>query len=372
MNHQTIEGRLFGPGLPGTGAQAGAQWQGERLVVRHAQGEALSSDVHVSASGFNRQQIRLSWRDDTGDFAFMIENAASASSLRANAPAPLKAALDTVANAQTRTGKRFIVTCAAAVLLAVSGVFGAWAAIPFFSEKLAERIPPKQEEQLGELVLTQTRATQRIIDHGVAVDAVRTIGTKLTAGTRFRYRWFISENSELNAFAAPGGVVVVTAGLIAAADCAEEIAGVLAHEIAHAELSHGTRAMFKSMGSRALLSWFWGGVDPASMQIAAHFAELRFSRDAEREADRDGLRRLQMARISPKAMVTMFKKLANQSSKSGMAPPAFLSTHPDIRERIEWLQQTLRESPRLPSRAIEVDWAAARSAVKVPGSGLGK
>lgn len=206
-----------------------------------------------------------------------------------------------------------------------------------FADLVVNRISTGHEARLGDLVLAQTRLQMKIIDSGPAVEAISAIGSRLTTGSVHRYRWFVADRPDINAFAAPGGVVVVYSGLIRAAGSAEELAGVLTHEIAHAELRHSLRGVLKSLGLRALVGLVSGDISGSVFADAAtRLTELRFSRDAESEADAEGLRRLVAAGIDPAGMIRFYEKLA---AEQRLLPPPILSTHPATGERLELLRQ---------------------------------
>ena len=108
----------------------------------------------------------------------------------------------------------------------------------------------------------------------------------------------------------------------------------------------------------ALLS---GGTEEYVGSSAAKYTELKFSREAEREADREAVARLYAARIDARPMLSMFEKLADSAAREGGAPPEFLSTHPDLGERIASLQAlTVDQPPPLP---ITMDWKAVKSSL---------
>jgi predicted Zn-dependent protease len=201
----------------------------------------------------------------------------------------------------------------------------------------------------------------KILGQGPAITAIESIGARLTRESRYHYRWYAAQSSELNAFALPGGIVVVTTGLIKATNLPEELAGVIAHEVAHAEKRHGLQSLVKSMGLSVAFRIILGQFDPNSRAVAQHFTELKFSRDAEREADREGLRLLLRARIAPEGMVRIFEKLEQQSVLTTNVPPTFLSSHPALPERLEWLRAELRK-PHEPSIPLNMDYAALRAA----------
>lgn len=359
--------RMFGPGLAGGGQAAEAVWRAGHLelVLGESRWQVATADLtSVRASGFNHGQWQFAFSHEGADYACFID-AAAYDALFANAPETVRAHL-AGARRQGRRSHRLLWT---SVLLAVFLPLLALAWLGFNTDRVAgwmvDRIPLAQEKQLGDLVLSQTRLQMKLQDKGPAVDAVRQIGQQLIAaggGSRFEYRWFVAEQPGINAFAAPGGVVVVFSGLIDKARSPEELAGVLAHEIAHAELRHSLRTMLKSLGLRALTLAVFGDTSRVLGDAAAGLTELKFSRDAEREADDHGFQRLLKAGVDPVGMVNFFELLEQETKAS---PPAFLSTHPDTAERIARLRARL---PALPVKAapLAVDLAAAKLALRKP------
>lgn len=363
----SFAGRLFGPDLPGAGIAATARWRADGgLTICHAGRELTATGPAIDAAGFNATSLRLTWHDEAGEHAFFVETEEARVACLAGAPAQQAPRLAAAAGRRSRLERRFRLGWAVLVLLLLLPLL----ALGLFllkADALADwairRIPYEQEARLGELVLAQTRMQLKLAESGPAVEAIRAIGEPLTAGSPHHYRWFVADHPGVNAFAAPGGVVVVHAGLLRSADSAEEVAGVLAHEIAHAELRHGLRAMVKGLGLRALAALVLGDYSGTALAEAAkNLTELGFSREAEREADRDGLRRLVVARIDPTGMVRFFEKLAQEQSP---APPALLSTHPATEERLAELR---REVAALTGdwRPLAVDLAAAKAALPAP------
>jgi Zn-dependent protease with chaperone function len=343
MNDRTFGGRLFGPGMPGGGISAIAHWAGDgTLRVQPGtseNGELRGEQPLIEAAGFNATAMRISWQGDDGPYALMVETDTDRRVCRATAPADIARQAVGADGARNRVERRFRLGWTLLALILLLPLIGI-ALFLLNSDRIAdwavERIPTRHEARIGDLVLAQTRLQMKIVDRGPAVDTIRTIGEKLTAGSQHSYRWFVADRPDINAFAAPGGVVVVFSGLIRSAGSAEEVAGVLAHEVAHAELRHSLRGMIKSLGLRALVSLVIGDFSGSVFADAAtRLTELRFTRDAEREADDDGLRRLVAARIDPNGMLRFYEKLAAQKQ---LTPPAILSTHPATGERLERLR----------------------------------
>ncbi len=160
-----------------------------------------------------------------------------------------------------------------------------------------------------------------------------------------KWNWQVNllGSDQINAFCMPGGRIGFFSGILTKLKLTDdEAAAIMGHEIAHALREHGREQMVKStatnVGARlggAVLS-AWLGIDPGITdtvaQYGSHFASLKYSRDDEREADLIGLDIAARAGYDPRAGVVLWQKMATASKGS---PPAFLSTHPGGRERIE-------------------------------------
>jgi len=344
MSDTPFRGRLFGPGLPGAGVPAAGRWSDGgslQVAVDGTTGHQLQADhPAMDAAGFNASSLRISWQGEDGAYVFIIEAESERTICSATAPAAATLHLDAAAGVTTRLERRFRFGAVLLILILALPLLGIGLFIgnsDRFADWAVKRISTEHEARLGDLVLAQTRLQTKIIDRGPVVDAISAIGNRLTAGSVHRYRWFVADRPEINAFAAPGGVVVVNSGLIRAAGSSEELAGVLAHEIAHAELRHTLRGMMKSLGLRTLAALVIGDISGSVFADAAtRLTELRFSRDAEREADAEGLRRLVSARIDPTGMISFYEKL---TAEQRLSPPPILSTHPASGERLKSLRQ---------------------------------
>jgi beta-barrel assembly-enhancing protease len=257
---------------------------------------------------------------------------------------------------------RWLLAVLALVAVLVAGIVGYLALnASEIAERIVSNVPLEQELALGELGLAEARLRVKLADTGPAVDAVRAVGGRLTRDSRFRYRWFVAARPEVNAVALPGGIVIVFAGLIEAAASPEELAAVLAHEVAHAELRHALRASVQQIGLSGLAGLFLGGAGDRFADAATTLGERKFSRDAEQEADRDGLRRLVAARIDPRAMPRIYARLAEK-------PPAgLMATHPATAGRIAALEAEIArlEAAGLPSpEALVIDWPLVQAALR--------
>jgi len=162
-----------------------------------------------------------------------------------------------------------------------------------------------------------------------------------------RFPWqvkIIQDDETLNAFAAPGGFLYFYTGLIKYLDDEAHLAGVMAHEIAHADLRHSTRTMTKVYGYSLLLNIILGKDSGELANIASDLAlglgSLKFSRDHEYEADRYSVQYLEDTEYNPRGIKGFFEKLIAQglfdAEESG---PAWLSTHPNPPDRLEAIDE---------------------------------
>ena len=371
MSQPSFAARLHGPGSPAAGAPVRLAWRDQWLVVTGGEPGApvlhtpRVADLHASARGFNNSQLALGWAGENGEHMLILDLQAAAA-FRDAAPAALQERLQPVATQQRHTERRFRWGLAALVLvlslpLVALIAFIAWA--DPIAGWVVKRVPPSLEKQIGETVLAQTRAQARIVGEGPAFDAVQVIARRLVRPDE-GLRFYVADRPEINAFAAPGGVVVIYTGLLKAADSGEEVAGVLAHELAHVELRHGLRQLVKVAGLRVLFATLLGDYG----QLAgwgAQLTELKFSRDAESEADARGLARLTDARIDPRGLSGFFAKLEKEGGSGAL--PALLSTHPPTRERLAALERAIQQLGPMAPEPIAVSWAKVRQSLPSTG-----
>lgn len=242
--------------------------------------------------------------------------------------------------------RRMLAGAALGLVLAVPVLLllGLFLARGWMVGKLAEQVPVAWEEGIGEAAFKQLGAARVVEDPGVLADFEKISG-RLVAGIgseRYRFTFYIVEDSSLNAFALPGGTMAIHTGLLLAADSAEEVAGVMAHELAHVTAQHGVRNLIEMAGLYAVVTALFGdatGVMAVVANNAPVLLQMKFSRDHEREADAMGFGFLMAADIDPSGMITFFRKL--QEEQGGASPPAILSTHPATTERIANLERLL-------------------------------
>ncbi len=208
-----------------------------------------------------------------------------------------------------------------------------------------------REIALGHQLANEVEQNAKLVTDPIINEYVNRIGQNLVRNSDARVPFTIKvlDTDEVNAFALPGGFFYVNSGLILAADDEAELAGVMAHEIAHVAARHATknmtRAQIWNMASVPLI--FIGG--PAAYiisevaSIAVPMTYLKFSRDAEREADLLGLEYDYAAGYDPHAFVEFFEKLNVDGKKKHSALAKAFATHPMTADRIQAAQDEIRK-----------------------------
>lgn len=152
--------------------------------------------------------------------------------------------------------------------------------------------------------------------------------------------YLLNDDENLNAFAAPGGYMFVYTGLIKFLETKDDLAGVIAHEMAHADERHSTEQLTQQYGIVFLLEILTGGNPGAIANILATLVSLRFSRADESEADRFSVIYLCETDYAANSAASFFEKLIEQGTTS---PPPFLSTHPSPENRVEAINLLAQE-----------------------------
>lgn len=166
-------------------------------------------------------------------------------------------------------------------------------------------------------------------------------------GPRYPYSFDVANRRDINAFALPGGPIWVHRGLIDAAQNEAQLAGVIAHEVAHVANRHAaeqmTKGTFANVGLGLLGAFLGNGTGAQIAQMGAGFAAnatmMKFSRDHEREADMKALRYMKGAGYDPRAMVEFLQMLRSRQGRDPGSVQTFFSSHPAPSERVRRLQQ---------------------------------
>ena len=200
----------------------------------------------------------------------------------------------------------------------------------------------EKEMQIGRQLAMEVEQQAKLVEDPVITEYVNRVGQNIVlhSDAKIPFTIKVIDSDEVNAFALPGGFFFVNRGLILAADNEAELAGVMAHEIAHVAARHAMENQGKgSMLQYGLLAGiiFTGGIAGAVLQNTAGLTQMlaffKFSRGAEGEADKLGVQYLYAAGYDPTAMSTMFEKLASQNRKKPGTLSKLFSSHPQSVDR---------------------------------------
>lgn len=239
-----------------------------------------------------------------------------------------------------------------------------WFGLPHLAKPVAALVPPAAEARLGRQVAAALTRDARACAQPAGAAAMRTLVARLAPGTGgprdVEVR--VVERPMVNAFAAPGGTIVFFSGLIEQAESADEVAGVLAHEMAHVVHRHGTQALVRHFALSTILTivtgndWGVGTVASGAGQLLLHLAH---SRAAEAEADATAVRILQAARVGSDGLTRfMARQEKNRPAGDRVAMAHYLDSHPPLAERREALARADAAGP--PALSTK-EWADLRA-----------
>jgi predicted Zn-dependent protease len=358
-----VAGLLHGPGLPASGVPTRVQFRGEYLRITRGDGtveDVLADQLVVSVTGFNEDTLQLSWERAGETHAVTVADPAAHRALLQTAPETMARRLKgghSAVNYHRRKWNTVLgILAGLAVLLVV-----AWWQSEAITGWIAGHVSMETEIGIGERALAQLELEHELTQEGPAAKAVTDIGTRLTQGSRYKYRWYVSDDKEVNAYALPGGIVVVNKGMIEAASSAEELAGVLAHEVQHVEQRHTLQQLIHAAGWAAVLAVALGDVSAITAIVLHQLGNLRNSRKLESQADTEGMKALARAGIPLEGMATLFRKLQKEQERRGGEGPALLSSHPATEERIADLEQLAR-TIECACRPLSLDWPSIQAA----------
>lgn len=307
--------------------------------------------------------VGLKRQPDTGERLML--SAEGANVLRAAAPALFKP--------NARGIERPIVlggVAAAAYALAAAFLIG----VPMAAGPIASALPHTYRDQISDIAWSQVQTLTDYCDTSVEASRILNANTyQIMEASDVPGRddiWITIVDTPIpNAFALPDGSILVTSGLIRLAEHPDELAGVIAHEIAHIERDHVMKNVISRIGAGIFFDVVFGGagVGQAIAVASVSLAGLRYSRQYETDADTRGLDYLDAANIDPAGLARMFDRLRatfegedEDEENSGERVPALLSTHPDTAERSARARERAR--PGLQPWLNESDWAIVRAA----------
>ncbi len=251
------------------------------------------------------------------------------------------------------------------LLLAVGGYYAVRAA----ALAAVSAVPVSVDRQIGDLAFKSMDLGGPEINDPAVVGAMQSMVDRLVphaASTAMEFEVHVVDSPMVNAFALPGGKMVVFTGLVAQADQPEQVAGVLAHEMAHATLRHGLHRIGQSLGFAAAVNLLLGdaeGLVAAGAELFQLASINSYSRQQENAADAEGTRMLHAAAIDPMGLATFFETLGKQQADLPDMP-SWISTHPQHAARIAAIKEQVAGLPDRKYEPIDVDWADMQKRLK--------
>lgn len=256
---------------------------------------------------------------------------------------------DSIARAsRQRTGGRRLAAGALVCALIAPLIAGAESELPDIGNPVDQILSPRDEAIIGRDMMVQARARLDLNDDPEIAGYIDRLGHRLTAGIDGRpvdgFTFFVVRDRRINAFAAPGGYIGINTGLFLRAENESQLAGVMAHEIAHVTQRHIARSFAASSKNQyktiaAIVAGLLLGGQAGQAAMATGIAseaqrQINYTRANEYEADRLGLRLLAEAGYRPEGMSGFFEILMRESGISAEAVPEYLRTHPLSLNRI--------------------------------------
>ena len=232
-----------------------------------------------------------------------------------------------------------------------------------------------QDVQMGKEAAAQVEKQFEVVNNPELNNFIQTVGRKITSQPQagnFPYTFKVVADNSVNAFALPGGPAFVHTGLISAADNESQIAAVIAHEITHVALRHGTHQASKAnliQIPAAIAGGMVGGgllgtLEQAGIGLLANGALLKYSRDAETQADLMGAQMMAQAGYNPIEMARFFEKLEAESGKGNNRFKEMLLDHPSPANRVKNVEDEIRAMPQRTYNGESGGFERAKAIVK--------
>ncbi len=358
-------GRIYGPRVGSGGKTARFEVFTDRISARDEKGELYT--LHPGQVRAERSGNGVSLESADRSFALVVTDREGVDALRQDAPVDIRegveGALGQVRRARGRDRRWLLVAALVFVLLG----WGAYVGVMAAARAAVDQLPISIDREVGELAGDDLIPGVRPVEDAVVHDAIAEIVARLephAAIEGFEYRITVLDSPEVNAFALPGGRIFVLTGLIREAESPDQVAGVLAHEMAHVTLRHGMRSIVQSLGVIAAIEVLIGdlaGLSVLGVEGVRLLVEQGYSRDLESEADEEGVRMLHAAGIDPHGLARFFELLRGEE---GASIPSWLGSHPELDDRIATVLRLDAEYGGTVVRPFGFDWQEVRSRVE--------
>ena len=242
---------------------------------------------------------------------------------------------------RTNQGMMLVVTGLLTIVAAIGLIY--IYVVPWAAEIAAKRVPQSYEVEMGRGLYESILQNEKV-DTAKTIAINRFFGQIKVEGSYPVHISVVNQNIP-NAFALPGGSIVVYSKILEDMETPDQLAALLAHEYSHVQLKHSTRNIFRSLSGSLLISIIIGDFSGATaliLQNAENLRSLTYSRALESEADNNGLQILKANGIEAAGMKALFEQLEKASNIDVME---IVSTHPDLDKRIENVNKFIQDNP---------------------------
>lgn len=283
--------------------------------------------------------LQMSWSEPSARHALLCQEPALFDKLLTlNLPQPTLAQIRALQIKQRRglKGEKHRVQLYLGMIAAF--FIGGYFSLHYSAPLIADLIPYEWEQKIGAFAFEQYQLGKKTITDKPVNDAVNSIVQRIDRfdDAEIDYKLAVVDADMINAFAFPGGYVVVTTGLITHSDNPEQLAGVLAHELTHVLQRHSMRKLVRQAGMGVLIGIVFGDVSALSqlIELSSQLDSLSFDRSQESSADDGAIKIMTAAGLSPKHLAAFFEKIQTADTLTGNIPELF-QTHPLTDERIK-------------------------------------
>jgi predicted Zn-dependent protease len=365
-----LEGGVFSQLIDG--GRAGA-----RLTISKDGVSARTNEGQLFQLPYEHCQLELGgasgqmWfcRNDDRSLTIFSEGPALGAALAVHATPGLRTQLEAVEARARAAQSRYQLLWIAGLVVLVLLVGLAYFGVRRAAQASIDFVPVSVDKKLGTLAFENMDHEGQELHDPVLLAAARGIVSRLTVDTpKFDYQVHVVDAAVVNAFALPGGEIVVYTGLLREAKTPEQLAGVLAHEIAHVDRRHGMRRIAQSLGVIGTVQLLFGdvsGIAAIALEVLQVSSINAYSRDQERQADSDGVARLARAGIDPNALADFFVMLQKDEPSVGGAL-SWLGSHPNLEQRIAMVHKLAEQHPVHDPHALDVDWSQVQAHAKSP------
>jgi len=357
-----FEGGVFSDEIDGGRASATIELSTSGMVALTSTGQRfgiLYRDCQLDIGGASGRMVFC--RTPDRKLTIFCEDRRFPAALDMESGGELAEQLSSVRGQRLSEGIRWQMWLLGMAIVSVLCLIGGYYALIAVAKASIVAVPVSVDTKIGKLALESLELEGTRVTDKVVVDAVQEMVSRLEPHSELKGLTFevrVMDSPEVNAFCLPGGKMVVYTGLLKKAKTAEQVAGVLSHEMAHAIKRHGLQRITESLGivvAIELMIGDVGGLVAIGVELGKSAALTSYSRELETEADIVGVQLLHAAAIDPLELAGFFEMLKDEGDDLPAAM-RWLSTHPEHEARIATVRGALAKLGAQQYRPLAIDW----------------